>query len=49
MPAQHIPLPKIIWDLLRGREERVKGGEIVTEGDMTWGGKHVIQYTDAVL
>ena len=26
-----------------------KGGQMGMEGDLTWGGEHTIQYTDAVL
>ena len=29
-----------------GRKKRVKGGQMVTEGDWTRGGEHTIQYTD---
>ena len=32
-----------------GRWRRVKEGEMVMEGHLTWGGEHTIQYTDDVL
>ena len=32
-----------------GEAEKGKEGQMVTEGDWTWGGKRTIQYTDDVL
>ena len=32
----------------KGRQEKVKGGYVVTKGDSTLGGKHTIQYTDDI-
>ena len=28
---------------------KIKGGYMVVEGDLTWGGEHIMQYTDDVL
>ena len=32
-----------------GREKRKKQGQMVVEGELTWGIEHTIQYTDGVL
>ena len=32
-----------------GTKKKVKGGQMGTEGALTWGGKHTIQHTDDVL
>lgn len=32
-----------------GGVEEGMGGSVVMEGDSTWGGQHIIQYTDDVL
>ena len=32
-----------------GRKKRVKGGQMVTDGDLTWGDEHTIQCTDNVV
>ena len=33
----------------KGDKRGGQGGQMVMEGDLTWGGEHTVQYTDDVL